>query len=496
MGIFDRFRRKPEIVEKQPINNTTSNETIHIEEEITIPDSDEILEISTNEVLDTNSQEAIAKYKHNLRTLYKRLNETGQIDKLVILREDDYYPYDDNWIVASKQTMVENVNFALSTRLRERIALKKTNLYRKIGNITVPPDEKEREDALKKVDKNIASISLPAHFRSTKHFTINTALGTTGEYNGVSTDRNFTIIDDIDNLINSEYTYSIAPKDAYLDITHEPLKISSQSIVLINIDKYEILKQNQELMNQLKNKKVIIFKGDETLAINMVLTQIGVIPTRVGTKYFEDTSGYASKKTEEKLKQIAEEKGLLYDQSHAGEKYGHFSNAFDEKNNDWNYSISELVTFLQQKFPNVAINSSSITKIEAIDNLIDTVGEEQLLEAIHEYNKTVQENTRITRKKFIEERTNLPHDISEMFKKTIKRISKFYKDNEKVNYTIDELRTLEENIRLFFQAPSIEEQLQNASIILKTMQKQNKNELNQMFEETLPETIEERNYKI
>lgn len=100
MGIFDRFRRKSEIVEKHSINNATSNETIHIEEEITIPDSDEILEISTNEVLDTNSQEAIAKYKHNLRTLYKRLNETGQIDKLVIIREDDYYPYDDNWIVA------------------------------------------------------------------------------------------------------------------------------------------------------------------------------------------------------------------------------------------------------------------------------------------------------------------------------------------------------------------------------------------------------------
>lgn len=495
MGLFDRFKKKKQ---EEIITQTIPKEQIpKIEEpDIIIEDSDELLEIATTEILDTTSKEAIAKFKHNLKTLYKRLNETGTIEKIVAIRDDDFYPYDDNWVVASNNTTIEETNLQLSTRIRERLAIKQAGLDKKIGNISIPPSREEMSEALKKVDKNIASISMPAHFRSTKHFTINTPLGATGAYNGVPTERNFTIIDNADELINSGYTYSIAPRDAYLDVTHEPLKLSNQAIVMIKDEKYEKLKNNKDLIEQLKDKKVIIYHGDETLAIDMVLTQIGVIPTRVGTAYYEDPIGLANQKTEEKLKRIAAEKNILYDQSHGGEKFGHFTSHLDDLNPDWNNAIIDLELFLKEKFPNIPITSSSITKIEGIDKLIDLAGEEQLIKAIQEYNVVVHNKIDSARKKHIEERTSLPEDISNMFKQTVKRINNFYKNNEKVNYTADELRSLEEDIRLFFQAPTVEEQLQKASIILKSMSNRKNNELNDMLNDSDKEIEEERNYTL
>ena len=224
MGLFDRFKKKKQ--EEIIIQTIPQEQISKIEEpDIFIEESDDLLEIATTEILDTTSKEAIAKFKHNLKTLYKRLNDTGTIEKIVAIRDDDFFPYDDNWVVASNQTTIEETNLLLSTRIRERLAIKQAGLDKKVGNISIPPSREEMSEALKKVDKNIASISMPAHFRSTKHFTINTPLGATGAYNGVPTDRNFTIIDDASELINSGYTYSIAPRDAYLDVTHEPLKI-------------------------------------------------------------------------------------------------------------------------------------------------------------------------------------------------------------------------------------------------------------------------------
>ena len=84
----------------------------------------------------------------------------------------------------------------------------------------------EYEEARKKLPKELGYINNPVKFRSTKHFTVNTPLGYTGEYNQVESNRNFTIIDSLDNISRSGYAYSISYFDAYLDITHENLPIS------------------------------------------------------------------------------------------------------------------------------------------------------------------------------------------------------------------------------------------------------------------------------
>ena len=458
MGILEIFKKKKkEELLTKPINLQ--------EENIIIPESNEIINLTNNNILDTDDKVTIAKFKHNLKILYKELEEKNKIDKFVIIREDNFYPYNNEWLVNSKETEYEEYNQALSIQLKKRIQ-KNTSIY------------------------------MPTHFRSTKHFTINTPLGTTGSYNGVEDNRNFIVIDSINNLIDSEYTCSIAPQDAYVDVSHEPLKISNDVTIMINQEKYNTLKDNEELMADLKNKKVIIYKGDEVVAIQMVLTEMGILPSKVGTRFYEDNTGLAYKKTEESLKEIAKNKNIMYNQSHGGEINGHFSSKYDDMNNDWNTSLNEFISFLKSNLENIddSLIKESLKNKEKADELINLVGEEKLFNIIQNYNERVKDNISITRKKYCKERTSIPSDISEIFKKTVKRINIFYKNNEQNNYSAIELNELEENIRLFFQSPSIEEQIKSSSILLKKM---NKSELNDMFSNNEDKNnINERGYRI
>jgi len=458
MGILEIFKKKKkEELLTKPINLQ--------EENIIIPESNKIINITNNNILDTDDKVTIAKFKHNLKILYKELEEKNKIDKFVIIREDNFYPYNNEWLVNSKETEYEEYNQALSIQLKKRIQ-KNTSIY------------------------------MPTHFRSTKHFTINTPLGATGSYNGVEDNRNFIVIDSINNLIDSEYTYSIAPQDAYVDVSHEPLKISNDVTIMINQEKYNTLKDNEELMADLKNKKVIIYKGDEVVAIQMVLTEMGILPSKVGTRFYEDNTGLAYKKTEESLKEIAKNKNIMYNQSHGGKINGHFSSKYDDMNNDWNTSLNEFISFLKINLENIddSLIKESLKNKEKADELINLVGEEKLFNIIQNYNERVKDNISITRKKYCKERTSIPSDISEIFKKTVKRINIFYKNNEQNNYSAIELNELEENIRLFFQSPSIEEQIKSSSILLKKM---NKSELNDMFSNNEDKNnINERGYRI
>ena len=71
----------------------------------------------------------------------------------------------------------------------------------------------------------------------------------------VEANRNFTVIDTLDNFLNSGYAYTADYKDAYLDVTHEGLKISEQAIVLISEDKYNTLINDPAIAEQLKNRR-------------------------------------------------------------------------------------------------------------------------------------------------------------------------------------------------------------------------------------------------
>ena len=206
-------------------------------------------ELVNDNIIDTTDSKTIENYKRNLDYLINKAKEEQKITKFALIRNDDFFPYDRKWLVNSSQTNGEYRTLA-------RVSQKEEQKPQKKGILKIFNKSKEKNNNPVKIET--LKIYSPVQFRSTKHFTVNTALGMTSEYNLVEQNRKFTIIDDIDNFINSDYGYSFSARDAYLDVTHEPLKISSHAIIVISIDTYNEIKNDKDLMQELKNIKIVI----------------------------------------------------------------------------------------------------------------------------------------------------------------------------------------------------------------------------------------------
>ena len=155
---------------------------------------------------------------------------------------------------------------------------------------------------------------------------------------------------------------------------------------------YDRIMSDEKIASELVQRKVIRFKGDETVAIDMVLTQMGALPSRVGSKYANyDNEIYDI--LDNSIRELAEENDLLFSKSHGGELKadggGHFSNYYDDKNKDFEKASEEFLLFLKQKFPEQEelFSNYSILKDKSCQEIIEKLGTTNLLDAIEEYNQ-------------------------------------------------------------------------------------------------------------
>ena len=467
-GLFNKIFKKDkedilDFLEEAKIE-TIKQETIQesqIYEPIELPEG-EIVSFN-DEVLDTESPEAIAKFKHNLSVLVKKAKEAGKVDKFVLIREDDFFPDDWEWRVLSKNTNLEKAPNSLSYQLRKEYALEQSGLiqHREINGMKFQNFVTDDQvfEALSKVDKTLGSILLPSRFRSTKHFTVNTPLGVTGYYNSVSADRDYIIMDDIAEFLKSDYGYSIAYHDAYLDVSHESLPISDKAVVLINDEKYERIMKDEKVARQLAQRRVVRFRGDEDIAINMMLSEMGALPSRVGFKYV-NYDNEIHDILNNSIKNLAEQNDLFFDKSHGGDLKlgrGHFSNYYDHKNPDYTEAINEFIDFLRKRFPeqeNLFPKYFSINE-HSSKELIDKLGTASLLEAIEEYNVLQTERITLSLESYKKDRQTITPEIHQQFVDTIKLINNFY--NSDLNYFA---YNAEDRIRKFIQSGTVSEQLE------------------------------------
>lgn len=418
-----------------------------------------------DEILDTDSKVSKEKFNHNLEILMNKAKETGKIDKFMLIREDDFFPTDWEWRVLSKNTNLEKVCTLLSYELKTAYALEQNGIkpYLDIGGVkvrNVSPDK--TEEALKQVDKTIGSVLLPSRFRSTKHFTINTPIEFTGDYNNVHHNRNYIILDDISTFLKSDYGYSVSYHDAYLDVSHEGLPISQEAIVLINEENYERIMSDENTANELLGRKIIRFRGDEYTAINMVLTQMGALPSKMGIKYDKELYDILDKS----IKNLAKENGLFFDKKHGGKLTpdgGHFSNYYDDKNKDYEKAVKEFISFLRQKFPEqeeLFPDRLRLTESSSIE-IVAKLGTTNLLEAINEYNELVNSRVQKSLEEYKQDRKNITPEVHKQFVDTIHMINDFYK-SEVTYASYEEQSQKEEAIQKFLQGDTVQEQLDAA----------------------------------
>ena len=428
----------------------------------------------SDEVLDTTSRVAEEKLKHNLEILIKQTKEKGKIDKFMLIREDDFFPEDWEWRVLSKDTNLEKESTMLSVELRKAYALEQSGKepFVELMGMKMPRSYDETMEALSKIDRNIGNVLLPSRFRSTKHFTVNTPLGVTGDYNSVSADRDYIIIDDMNAFLDSGYGYSVAYHDAYLDVSHESLPISENAIVLINDEKYERIMQDEKRAAELAQRKVIRFKGDESIAIDMVLTEMGVLPSQIGFRYANYDNEIRSI-LNSSIRELAEEHDIFFDMSHAGDveaQKGHFSNYYDDKNKDYEKAMQEFIGFLREKFPEKEELFPEYLRFteSTSQDIIQALGTTAVLDAIDEYNELAKNKANESLEKYKEDRKNITPEVHDKFVSTIALINNFYKGDKKFEDYDDRLKT-EESIQRFLQSSTVEEQLEAAGTVWKLL---------------------------
>lgn len=498
MAIWDNlFKNKKE--SKKMVNNETIVNDIEkkvIYDNIVFAD-DELVSIAVDGIIDLNSPLTIEKYKHNMSVLAKRTKEKKEVEKLMLIRDDNYFPFDYEWRVASDVTCLEKSYLELSREVREYYAIEKFDLAGEIEGIRLPVSKDALDKALCELDLDMVALLGPVHFRSTKHFTLNTPLGVTGSYNGVSDNRNFTIIDNIDNFLSSGYAYSVADHDAYLDVTHESLPISKDAVILMEKSKYDNLIKNPLIFEHLKQRRVVLYKklnkenevnDSEFLAINMLLSELGAIPTKSGPKYyFYDEE--LKKIIKDSIKKLAKDNGLLYDKSHSGSN-GHFTDYYDRKNFDYLKSIKEFADFMKTKFPDKAeyFTLNSVRDSSMSSKIVEKIGPKLLLDAIKEYNLYIQRKFADKYNEYKKDRKSITPEVSNYFKSTVKRISKYYNNFEEINYSYEVVTQIEECILHFYQDKTVKEQLEAAHKLwdvlnnkLNVSIEENPNDLNNSF---------------
>lgn len=437
----------------------------------------ELVNIS-DEIIDTEDEEMIAKFKHNLQVIKSQIISNGNTSNFFLIREDDELPNNWQWEMLSKNTKLEKVMLPLSQEIRKRLALKEyEERYGNVDNIFgydfYGYDNEKFNEILRRIPKNLGKVTLPSHFRSTKHFTINTPLENTGDYNFVTGERNFIILDNMENFINSGYGYSISYHDAYLDVSHEGLNISMSAIILINEDKYKEVIKNRTIAEQLKKRKVILYRGETQVAINMLLSQLGAMSFRVGGKYIE----YDSKMNDimtNSLKKIARDNNLLYDKSHGGTfspSGGHFTDYYDEMNKDYTYNLMIFYNFLLRRFPNCGLTLRDLEKNNEfkIENFFDQVGVDNILEVIESYNKIVELDFMKRYQHYLEDRKFVDFNIHKLFTLTIQKLNEFFMMENSLS--LEDEQKLNELIINFYQSFNVKKEIQTAKEILAFLEK-------------------------
>lgn len=144
-------------------------------------------------------------------------------------------------------------------------------------------DEQDHIDFYKEQEKYMARdkiikeefLPLTTQYRSTVHFTLNGLVSSHSK--GNFDDRSFIIIDAFKPHLENDDILSFRMEDTYIkgDVT-----LSENAIVMINKEKYQELLKNFPMIEEYD---IVLFEGDEKEAVEMLLTDMGIVSEKIGT---------------------------------------------------------------------------------------------------------------------------------------------------------------------------------------------------------------------
>lgn len=126
---------------------------------------------------------------------------------------------------------------------------------------------------------------LSTQYRSTVHFTLN---GLVSNHNkGAFDNQNFIVVDKLNKHLGIADFRSIRMEDTFV---FGEFPISNEAIILINESKYPELLQAFPFLN---TYNIVLFRGDEKVAVEMLLTSMNIVPEKI-----EEHSAEYTRRTE------------------------------------------------------------------------------------------------------------------------------------------------------------------------------------------------------
>lgn len=138
-----------------------------------------------------------------------------------------------------------------------------------------PIDFYKEEDAYHERSEMIRNTYLPysSQYRSTVHFSVNGLVSSHAK--GNFSNRNFIIIDPFTHHLKNNDIRSFRMEDTFM---YGDVSLSSDTVIMIQEEKYNDLVLQ---FPQLEQFNIVLYKGDETKAVEMYLTSIGIISEKI-----------------------------------------------------------------------------------------------------------------------------------------------------------------------------------------------------------------------
>ena len=262
--------------------------------------------------------------------------------------------------------------------------------------------------------------------RRTSHWTLNGLVSSHmyGNFQG----RDFIIIEPFEEQVKNEGLLNINEADTWFE---QDIELSDRAVILMPYDRYYELCKDDEFKKESSKFNIALFKGDESLAVKMLLNDRGYIWADIGQWGFSwerdtETQEFAGK-LEELQEKIAEElreqgREVCYGGTHANSKsiildHEKMQELEDRRIDDFvdyiaeNTDIQFLKAYLKEflkerRYRNVDKDSVYVTELGDEDpelpnlspqEIFEMLGPEKLLDLTHGFNEKMLDEHRKAR---------------------------------------------------------------------------------------------------
>lgn len=256
-------------------------------------------------------------------------------------------------------------------------------------------DEEEHIDFFMDMDrynersKMIKEKYLPysSQYRSTVHFAVNGLVSSHSK--GDFSNREFIIIDPLSYHLQNNDIRAFRMEDTYM---YGDVKLSPQAVIMLKKEKYDELILQYP---QLNDYNIVLYTGDETLAVEMYLTSVGIISEKIGEHGSEEHScTFQISVFRNQLKGVY---GIDCEPHWLSQEYKN-----DDENSliVWDYYnnlfYSHLLSKLGVKEPEYSVRLADLMDMrkdeenkEYIKQVIRKIGLEQFSKIVNEFNRTI-----------------------------------------------------------------------------------------------------------